>query len=126
VAKAKNVTVHGVRETEQAFNKLQQDIDDMTAVHEAVMRNRLPGVRELTPVLSGALRDSWEALGSPDSGSILSPLPYAPPVEYGVPSRGVAPVGMVNRTLVAQAKQMDKEYEQAINELAKKRGFKVV
>lgn len=125
MAKPKGITVKGVRETEQAFEKLRDDIGDMSAVYERVMRNRIPGVRDLTPILSGTLRDSWDALGSTESGSIISKVSYAPFVEYGAPSRSVAPVGMVHRTLVAEQKATEQEIKKAIEDLAKKRGFRV-
>lgn len=122
---AGKVEVSGGPETARAFDKLADDLGDLSAVNERVARGRIPGVATLTPVRTGALRGSWDAQGNPDSGSILSPLPYAATIESGSEARRIEPVAMVRRTLEAQAAAAAEEYRAAVLELARKRGFRI-
>jgi hypothetical protein len=115
--------VSGGPETAAAFDKLASDIADMSATHERVARARLGGVAKRTPVLTGALASSWDAEGHPDSGSILTPLPYGAVIEWGSVRRNITPAAMVARTLEADQAAMVAEYEAAIADMARKRGF---
>lgn len=119
----KAVTVTGGAETARAFDQLADDIAKMSDVHERIARGRIPGIAGRTPVRTGELRGSWEAEGSPQGGSILSPLAYAVPINFG--TRVLAPVAMIEKTFEAEAKSIEKEYEEAIKEAAKRRGFRV-
>lgn len=123
---AGGLTVTGGAETGRAFDQLASDVVEMPDTHERIARARLSGVRSLTPVRSGALIGSWDASGKPGIGSILSPLAYAPSVEYGVQARGIPPVGMVRRTLEAESAAIVAEYEAAIRDRGRRRGFRVV
>lgn len=119
------VVVTGGPETAHAFDQLRGDIADLSGAHDKVARARLPGVARRTPVRTGELRGSWETSSAPDSGSILSPLPYAGPVEYGVPARGIVGAAMIARTLEEESAAIAAEYEAAIRDRAKARGFRV-
>jgi hypothetical protein len=120
---AKGVRVTGGAETAAAFDKLAADVADMTATHERIARARLGGVARRTPVLSGALANSWDARGSASAGTILSPLPYAGPIEGGWIRRNIAPAAMIARTLEAETDAIVAEYETSIADMARKRGF---
>jgi hypothetical protein len=122
VAKA---TVTGGPETAAAFDKLRDDVADLSSTHEKVARARLGSVAKLTPVRTGALRDSWDATGSPSSGSITSDRDYAATIEYGSELRGISAVRMVSRTLEAEQVQLAAELEAGILERAKARGFRI-
>lgn len=117
--------VTGGAETARAMNQLGDDVTNMGPVHERIARARLPGVARRTPRRTGALASSWDARGDPSGGGILSPLDYAGVLESGAPGRGIAPVAMVAATLEAETAQIAAEYETAIRERAKARGFRV-
>jgi hypothetical protein len=121
---AKLGPVKGGPETAAAFDQLAGDVRDMPAVHGKVAEGRLAGVASRTPVLTGQLRGSWEAAGTARAGSIMSPLAYAATIEGGS-VRGVVAVGMVARTLEAEAGKVADEYDAAILELARRRGFAI-
>jgi hypothetical protein len=122
VAKA---TVTGGPETAAAFDKLRDDVADLSSTYEKVARARLGSVAKLTPVRTGELRDSWDATGSPSSGSITSDRDYAATIEYGSELRGISAVRMVSRTLEAEQVQLAEELDAAILERAKARGFRI-
>jgi len=117
------IEIKGAAETAHAFDALRNDLADMAPAHEKIARARLPGVRQRTPVRSGALASSWDAEGSPDGGGILSPLPYAGPIEFGSSARNIIGVGMIAATLEAEAADVTAEYGEAIAERARARGF---
>jgi hypothetical protein len=121
----KGLTVTGGAETARAFDQLADDVANMGPVHERIARARLPGVARRTPRRTGALAGSWYPSGDKSGGGILSPLDYAGVIEYGAPGRSIAPVGMIAATLEAEADQIAAEYEEAIRERAKARGFRV-
>jgi hypothetical protein len=122
---ARAPVVTGGPETAAAFDKLRDDVRDLSATHEKVARARLGSVARLTPVRSGALRDSWDAAGSATAGSIMSPLAYAAAQEYGSDRRGISAVRMIARTLEADQVALLEEYDAAILERARARGFRL-
>ena len=124
-ASAKGLSVKGGPETAAAFDKLGDDVADLSATHEKVARARLGGVARLTPVRSGDLRGSWDAASSATAGSITSPLAYAATIEGGSELRGVSAVRMIARTLEAEQAQLAEEYRTAILERALARGFRI-
>ena len=122
---AARMTVHGTAETARAFDQLRDDVADLSTTHEKVARARLVGVRSRTPVRSGALAGSWDAVGATTGGSIVSPLAYAPVLEYGSVERGISAVAMVAATLEAEQVELVDELEVGILEAGKRRGFRV-
>lgn len=69
------------RELERALDKLAGEVVEMPETWQAVGDELLPGVRQRTPVRSGAMRDSWTADGAADRATISSDLPYAGVIE---------------------------------------------
>jgi hypothetical protein len=122
---AGKATITGGPETAAAFDKLGDDVHDLSATHEKVARARLGQVAALTPVRTGALRSSWGAAGTPSAGSITSPLAYAAVIEYGSEARGISAVAMISRTLEAEQLALLEEYRTAILERATARGFRL-
>jgi len=125
VTAAKGLSVTGGPETAAAFDKLGEDVADLSSTHERVARARLGGVARLTPVRTGALVGSWDAAGSPSAGSISSPLAYAATIEGGSDLRGISATRMIARTLEAEQQQLAEEYRLAILERARARGFRL-
>jgi hypothetical protein len=117
--------VEGVDETAAAFDKLRDDVRDMPATHDKIARARLGSVARLTPVRTGELRGSWDTEPTSSGSSIVSPLAYAPVIEYGSAARGISAVGMVQRTLEADATKIADEYAASILEAGRRRGFPI-
>ena len=122
---AGSMTVHGREETAAAFDEFARDVADMTTIHETVIRARLPGVSRRTPVRTGTLQASWDVTADATAGTIGSDVSYAPPVEYGVPGRGIEPARMVAATLEDEQDLIVREYEDALRERARAAGFRV-
>jgi hypothetical protein len=70
------------RELERALDKLAKETAAMPETWAAVGDELLHGVRQRTPVRSGALSASWTAAGEPGRATISSELPYAGTVEF--------------------------------------------
>jgi hypothetical protein len=119
-------TVSGGPATVRAFDQLAQDVANLGPQHERIARARLSGVAARTPVRSGQLAGSWDATATDTGGAIVSPLDYAGVIEYGSSDRGITAAAMVARTLEADTAAILAEYEQAIRDRAKARGFRVV
>lgn len=119
------VTVRGGPETAHAFDGLRDDVANLEATHHKVAQARLAGVARRTPVRTGELAGSWAAEGSTTGGSIVSPLAYAPVIEYGSAERGITAARMVRDTLEAETGELLEEYRAGILEAAKRRGFRV-
>jgi len=105
------------REVEHALDKLAADVSAMPATWQAVGDALLPGVRQRTPVRSGALRDSWQAEGLADRTAIGSELPYA-----GVVEAINAPIA---ETLDASERTITATIEDEIAREAARIGFEV-
>jgi hypothetical protein len=115
------VSERGIRvdssELRGAVEELASDVAAMPSTWAAVGEALLPGVRERTPVRSGALRDSWTAAGEADRATIGSELPYA-----GVVEAINAPVA---DTLAASEAVISATLEEEIARQARSIGFEV-
>jgi hypothetical protein len=68
------------------------------------------------PNVDGRLSSSYRALGSKYSGRIVSKLVYAPVIEFGWPSRGIAGQLRVYRALEANTPAIMALFEENIRE----------
>lgn len=106
------------RELERGLERLAAEVASMPETWQAVAESTLPAVRERTPVRSGDLRDSWEAVGEADRGGITSELEYAGVIE----SRE----HVVADALAASPDEITRSLEDAVARQAERIGFKVV
>lgn len=120
------VRVHGVTEVNRALKALELDVDDLRAVHTAVARQLIGGVRSRTPVRTGALAGSWDPGATKTRARVTSPLVYAGPIEWGYPKHNIAPARMVRATIEAEQEQIVKTYEDALAKLAAREDLEVV
>lgn len=120
------IKVTGQAETAAAFAALERDVVAMPDAYQAVAGARIAGVRSRTPVRTGDLVGSWDAVGEPSRASITSRLVYAGPIEYGWFEHNIAAQRMVRDTLEAEAQSIADELGAAIEAKAKRRGFDVV
>lgn len=124
MAAGTGVAITGGPETARAFDQLAEDVSNLGPTHHKIATARLGGVRSRSPVRTGALAGSWSASSDSSGGSITSDVSYAPVLEYGS-IRGVSAVAMVARTLEAEQTELLEEYQAAILERARARGFRV-
>lgn len=119
------VRVTGVREVTRALKALEASAEDLKAVHTAVARQLIGGVRTRTPIRTGALAASWGAGATKTRARITSPLLYSGPIEYGWPAHGIEPARMVRATVEAEEGAIIRTYERELAALGAKAGFGV-
>jgi len=120
----REVVITGQREVIAGYDELHRFADDLTETHRAIVSRLIPEVAARTPRRTGFLAVSWTAGAEPTSGSILSPVPYAGPVEFGVTGRFEGRA-MIADTLARNEGSVVEGYEDAIAERAKRIGFEV-
>jgi hypothetical protein len=120
----RTVTVTGDTEVIAAYDELHRFTDDLTETHRAIVSRLIPEVAARTPHRTGVLAVSWTTGAEKDAGSILSPVKYAGPVEFGVAGRFEGRA-MVRDTLTRRQDDIVKGYEDAIADKAKGLGFGV-
>jgi hypothetical protein len=120
----RELVVTGQAEVVAGFDELHRAVADMTETHRAVVSSLIPEVSARTPRRTGFLAVSWTVGAEPTSGSILSPVRYAGPVEYGVSGRFEGRA-MIRDTLDHREGDVVKSYEDAIAAKAKSIGFEV-
>lgn len=120
---AAGVRVTGGPEVARAFGALGRDLEDMSDPNRRIATLLVPGVARRTPIFTGALAASWRAEASKIAAAVVSGLPYAGPVEHGVPSRGLPGARMVRDTIDAEAGAILEEYRDRITERGRRHGF---
>lgn len=91
---AGTVRVDGVKNLRRTMKKAGDDLADLKEAHRESADIAATGARPLVPVRSGALAASLRSTGTKTAGIIRSGgarVPYAGPIHWGWPSRGIAP-----------------------------------
>jgi hypothetical protein len=81
--------VRGVAETTRALKGLGVAAADLKAAHQKVAELITPIAASRSRHRTGALASSWTPAAVAGSARIRSTLPYAGPMEYGWPARGI-------------------------------------
>lgn len=123
---ADKVSVTGDRELRAAFDALGRDVEDLTETNRRVAELIVPGASRRSPRATGALAASWRSSASKIAAGVVSGVPYAGPVEYGVPGRGMAGARMVADTIAEQSDAILAEYDAGITGRGKRRGFRTL
>ena len=66
-------------------------LEDMAKTHRQAARVALEAARERAPVKTGRLRASGQVDAGAGYGAVLFTAPYAGPIHWGWPARGIAP-----------------------------------
>jgi hypothetical protein len=110
MAKYRSIQVDGLDELRRELRRVKdRELDDeMKQIHAELARDVLRGAEPNVPVRSGdllaSLRSSGtvrDAIGRVGKASV----PYAPPIHWGHPSRGIAP----NRFLTDAAERLERD-----------------
>ena len=119
VGAGETVTVEGVAETQAAFTafakRAAKDEEPATAGGQLVA----PAASALAPVRTGALAAAYAVR----KRYVVNRLPYAGPVEFGQPARGIAPQFPLTEALDANAAAIEDIYASWIAEQAAAAGF---
>ena len=82
-------TVTGEREVLKAMRQVGADAADLRAAHVRVADMLTPLAAQRTRRRTGALAASWTPSGTAGVARLRSTLPYAGPMEFGWPARGI-------------------------------------
>ena len=88
------IKVEGQRELRKTLRQAGDDLEDLKAAHKAAAEIAAGGSRPLTPVRSAALQGTVRAGGTKTSAVIRAgkkAVPYAGPIHWGWPARGIEP-----------------------------------
>lgn len=88
------IKVEGQRELRKSLRQAGDDLEDLKAAHKAAAEIAAGGARPLTPVRSGTLQGTVRAGGTKTSAVLRAgrkAVPYAGPVHWGWPNRGIEP-----------------------------------
>lgn len=107
--------VVGQRRFVQTMRKAGADITELKAVNRAAADTALPAVKRLAPRgRTGRLARNVRAGSTKRAGVIRAggkAVPYAGPINYGWPARGIAPRLFVNDGVAETEPQWSKLYE---------------
>lgn len=88
------IKVEGQRELRKSLRQAGDDLEDLKAAHKAAAEIAAGGSRPLTPVRSGTLQGTVRAGGTKTSAVLRAgkkAVPYAGPIHWGWPNRGIEP-----------------------------------
>jgi hypothetical protein len=96
-----------------------RELEDLTRTNREVAQSAARGAASRAPVRTGALRGSITGTGSGERATVRAGVPYAGPVHWGVPSRGVAPNPFISAAMVADEETFKRLYLRRLEELTK-------
>jgi hypothetical protein len=123
------VRIQGARELRRNINRMQDAVDtqaakaDMKAAHlqgAAIVRDVAV---TLVPIQLGRLRDTIRASGTIKSGRVRAGfvrVPYAGPIHFGWPARGIKPQPFLYDALDRRRSEVMANYERSIADIVKK------
>ncbi len=119
------VQVEGMREFLSELRKMDtQWPKEMRLANKEAATVALPGVRRLIPVRSGRLKKSLRVLATQRRASVAvgsqKRVPYAHPINFGWPSRGIQPQEFMYRGLADSRPKIMKAYLAAVNRLVRR------
>lgn len=84
------IRVEGARELRAAMRKAGVSVQDLKDANRQVGELVVAGSRPLAPRRTGRLAAAERAARAVAKASVLVPLPYAAPIHWGWPARGIA------------------------------------
>jgi phage gpG-like protein len=114
-----SVTVDGADALGRAMTKAVDDLEDLTRTNREVAQAAARSSAQRAPVRTGELKRSITGEGSRSAATVRAGAPYAAPVHWGVPSRGMAPNPFILSAMVADEQTFKTLYERRLAELTK-------
>jgi hypothetical protein len=114
--------VHGLPELEAAFRKVDTAARDLRVPGQAAGEQLARDVARRTPRRTGRLAGSWHVEASEQRTIVSTDVPYAPPVESGVPGRMIG-AHMLEDAIDAAEDKIPDPYEKHLDDAGKAAGF---
>lgn len=120
------IQVAGARDLRRALKAIDGGIADLKKVHAAAAEIVELRASELVPVLDGILDSSIRSSGQAAGGIVRAGsagVPYAGPIHFGWPSRGIAPQPFLYDALDTRTVEVIEVYESRVDMLISKHGL---
>lgn len=99
------------------MKKAETDLGQLTGVHREVGSVVSRAAESDAPRRTGRLAGSLKAYPTRTKVRVGSRLPYAAPIHWGVPARGIAPNPYISRAAVRTESTWTQLYERKVGEL---------
>lgn len=120
---AAKVKVEGIPQTTAAFNKVSNEIKDLSAAHQAEANMLLPDIKSATRKRSGDLAGAWQGDGIATEAKFINSVVYAGVQEYGWGSHNIEPTNAITQAFERNSERTEAIYADAIGDIAKRAGF---
>lgn len=121
------VRVAGLKEVQYSLTKLGKDArNEMKPAHKAAAELVVYKARPMSPVRTGALRDTLRAFARQRAGIVragTASVPYAGPIIFGWPLRGIRANPFIYKAADERRDQIVALYEKRMAELIRKNGL---
>jgi len=117
------VKIDGIQETTAAFNKVSDQIQDLSQAHQAEANMLLPDIKSATRKRSGELAASWQGNGIPTKAEFINSVVYAGVQEYGWSQHNIEPTNAIMRAFEGNSQRTEEVYASAIGDIARRAGF---
>lgn len=117
------IKVEGQRELRKSLRQAGDDLEDLKAAHKAAAEIAAGGSRPLTPARSGTLQGTVRAGGTKTSAVLRAgkkAVPYAGPIHWGWPNRGIEPQSFLADGAKNTESQWVELFHQALDKALKK------
>lgn len=118
------VEVEGGPQLRRAFRRLDDRLDDLSALHQEVAELVEDRAEDLVPVASGRLRDTIRTSRRKTGASVLaggrSLVPYAGPIHFGWRARNIEPQPFLYDALDDRRGEVIERYQDGIGALVRR------
>jgi len=117
------VEVEGARELRRAMRRMEADMGDLTDVNRAAAAIVSEAAGDLVPVLTGALHDSIRTTAARTRSAVVAgrgSVPYAGPIHFGWPARGIEPQPFLYEALDDRRDQVAAAYADRVGDLVRR------
>ena len=111
------VRITGARELRRALKKAGGDLGELTTLHREVGRVVLARGESTAPRRTGDLAASLRSSPTRTKARVTSRLPYAAPIHWGVPARGINPRPWLSDAAVQTESTWADLYRRKVEEL---------
>lgn len=122
------IRLEGMREFRSALRGMGDDLGDLKGVHADAAEIVAMRAAVIAPRRSGLLADSLRSSGTQTGGKVragsASMVPYAGPIHFGWPARGIRPQPFIYDAMDDRRSQVLDVYEDRVDALARAKGLK--
>lgn len=118
------VEVEGGPELRRAFGRLDDRLDDLSALHQDIAELVEDRAEELVPVVSGRLRDTIRTSRGKRSAAVIAggkaAVPYAGPIHFGWRARNIEPQPFLYDALDDRRDEVLERYRDGVGALVRR------